>query len=413
MNAQKEFSLLGRLKYNGIPIHDVWRYTDTVTNKPYALLCANTSGMRIIDISDVQNPTEVASISGSITEAIDVKTWKNYAYAVSEFTSDSGIIFDLTDPTTPIKVGTFPGGHNIFISDSGYMYLSTPGIRIFDLNTSPINPVLVYSDNVCNGHDIAIVRNKLYDFTWNCGTKIYDISRPDTLVLLGSVPPNGINHHSGWVSEDDSYLFVCDELASTSSNDITVWDISNLSAPIMVDSFADPDAYVHNLYIIDTIAYVSYYRAGIRAFSVADPTNIKMIAEYDTDSSWSGPGYGGNFGLYVFTSDSSILASDERKGLYIFKLKDVSNNTLSVPKIKNKEIKIYPNPIQNDLTVLIEQYKNKNLIIYNTLGQVELTQKMNNKENIIHLHNLRKGIHFLQINDESGNIVLFKKIKKR
>ena len=70
--------------------------------------------------------------------------------------------------------------------------------------------------------------------------------------------------------------------------------------------------------MVGQYAYVSYYRAGFRVFSVADPSNPSLLDEYDTDPSVSGLGFGGNFGLYVFTSDGAILASDEENGLFIF-----------------------------------------------------------------------------------------------
>ena len=195
-HSQTTINLIGKLPYSGLPIHDVWGYTDS-TGTEYALLCASTSGMRIIDVSNPTNPFQVGTITGGGVQPIDVKTWKNYAYVVAESPSVTGKIIDLSDPTTPISVGTFPGGHNITISQNGYLYLSSPGLRIFDLNSDPVNPALVYTDNSCNGHDISIVGQTLYDFSDNCGTRIFDISQPDTLVALGVVPPSGIFHHSG------------------------------------------------------------------------------------------------------------------------------------------------------------------------------------------------------------------------
>ncbi len=380
VQAQDSITLVGKLKITNLPIHDVWGYRDSATNKKYALLCASTAGLRVIDLSDITKPTLAGSISGGGVRAIDVKSWKNYAYVVGESPLVSGKVIDLTDPTNPTKVGTFPAGHNITISDSGYLYLSSPGVRIFDLNNDPTKPALVYSLNSCFGHDISIVGTRLYDFSDNCGTRIFDISQPDTLVSLGTVPASGIFHHSGWPSEDGNYLFICDELAKPTENDITVWDISNLSNIVMVDSFNDPNAYVHNLYVIGNYAYVSYYRAGFRVFDVSDPTKIAMVAEYDTDSTLSGPGYGGNYGLYRFEPENYILASDEENGLYIF---NFSQLYLSVDenKIEHEPLNIYPNPGNN--YVVIEKDKvsfnsNSTIKIYNAVGVLIKDVKVDN-----------------------------------
>lgn len=341
--------LLGKLSITNLPIHDVWGYIDTTTGNQYALLCASDDGLRVIDVTDATDPQLVGSISGGGVEPIDVKTWGNLAYTVAESPSLSGKIIDLSDPSSPSQVGTFPAGHNITISADGYMYLSAPGVRIFNLNSDPLNPELVYSDNSCNGHDISIIDDRLFDFSDNCGTRIFDISQPDTLVGLGAVPPLGMFHHSGWASEDGNHVFVCDELASPSENDITVWDISDVQNPFLVDSFSDPAAYVHNLYVLGDYAFVSYYRAGFRVFDVADPTNISLIAEYDTDSTATGPGYGGNFGLYTFWGTDKILASDEENGLYIFSFQVTTGIEDRISNIR--EFSIYPNPATDQVVL--------------------------------------------------------------
>lgn len=248
VHAQDSITLVSQLPITGLPIHDIYGYTHPTTGVKYALLCASNSGLRVIDLSDLSNPNLVGSIQGGGVEPIDVKVWGNYAYVISESSLLLGKIIDLSDPTNPLKVGTFPAAHNITISDSGYMYLSAPGLRIMDLNIDPINPMQVYFDNSCAGHDISIIGNRLYDFPGNCGTRIYDVSQPDTLVLIGSLPAGGYQH-SGWTTEDINFLFVCDELAKPLENDITVWDISDLNNPIKVDSFADPSSYVHNFYV--------------------------------------------------------------------------------------------------------------------------------------------------------------------
>jgi choice-of-anchor B domain-containing protein len=367
-STSQTINFISKLSYTTIPVHDVWGYTDTVTGTPYALLCASNSGMKIIDISDVYAPVEVGAISGGGVEPIDVKTWKNYAYVVAESTTLTGKIIDLTDPTSPNVVGTFPGGHNITISDSGYMYLSAPGLRIFDLNPDPTVPVLEFTDNSCLGHDMSIVGNRLYDFSDNCGTRIFDISIPNAPSLLGTVSEPSAFHHSGWPSADGNYVFVCDELATPIQNDISVWDISNVSSPVKVDSFLDATSYVHNLYVVNDYAYVSYYRAGFRVFDIQDPTQISMVAEYDTDSSASGPGYGGNFGLYINTDNGLILASDEGNGLYLFSFSGLAGIEENASIVEHPLI-AYPNPSSDKIQLDI--YSENNQIIQLQLFSIE------------------------------------------
>lgn len=405
--AQDSISLIGRLNYSGIPIHDINRYVDSTTNIPYALLCASTSGMRIINISDPTNPVQTGTISGGGVNVVDVGIFKQYAYTVAEnITSTTGKIIDLTNPAAPVKVGTFSGAHTVYVTPNGYMYLESPGLRIYDLNPNPLNPQLVYNSPSCTGHDVTIVGNRLYDFSDNCGTRIYDLSQPDTLVLLGQIPSLGIFHHSGYPSTDGNYLFVCDELSSSTENDITIWDISNLSSPILVDSFSDPSAYIHNFYIIGNYAYVSYYRNGFRVFDVSDPLNIFLVDEYDTDSTLSGPGYGGNYGLYVFSPDGNILASDENKGLYIFKFSGLQTNIKEEQNLLDN-VKLFPNPAKNIINISLEAIDTFSPIeikIYNLLGKLIYSEIGSTSEVIINSSSWSNGLYTILIQQNKRSI---------
>ena len=369
--AQDSITLIGKLSYTGIPIHDVNRYVDSATNIPYALLCASTSGMRVINISNPSIPVQTGTISGGGVNVVDVGTFKQYAYTVAEnISSTSGRIIDLSNPAAPVQVGIFYGAHTVNVTPNGYMYLESPGLKIYNLNPNPLIPQLVYNDPSCIGHDVNIVGNRLYDFSNNCGTRIYDLSQPDTAVFLGQIPSLGIFHHSGYPSSDGNFLFVCDELSTPTENDITIWNISNPAAPILIDSFADATAYIHNFYIINNYAYVSYYRNGFRVFDVSNPLNIFIVDQYDTDSTLSGPGYGGNYGLHVFSPDGTILASDENKGLYIFKFSGLQTN---IKKDKNilDDIKIFPNPSNGNFFIeyLSKDNEAVNIKIIDILGR--------------------------------------------
>jgi choice-of-anchor B domain-containing protein len=401
VKSQDSISLVGQLTLPNIPIHDVWGYTDSVTNTRYALVGASDEGLRIVDLSDVNNPTLAGTINGSGVEVIDVKVWKNYAYVVGESSSVRGKIIDLSDPANPVKVGDFPSAHNITISENGYMYLSARGLRVMDLNADPINPSQVYFDNSCEGHDITIVGDMLYDFPGNCGTRIFDISQPDTLILLGELPTGGYQH-SGWPSADGKYIFVCDELAKTQENDITIWDISDLNAPFKVDSFIDPLAYVHNLYVINNYAYVSYYKAGFRVFDVSNPANMQLVATYDTDPNLSGPGYGGNFGLFMNWGTNTILASDENNGLFVFHFSGLKTG-LFEQKATETLFDVFPNPVSELLTIqgIKELNSNAKIQIFNVTGVLIQELKWDNLISV-NVKDYQAGMYYVVMNSNKG-----------
>ncbi len=313
-----KITLIGRSPTSGLPVHDVWRYTSPAGGD-FALLCAGEAGLRVIDLADKANPVEVGRIGGGAgLQATDVKTWKNFAYVVGEGPSPTGSILDLSDPSRPVEAGSFPSAHTLFISDSGHLLAADPGLRIYDLNANPLAPTEVFRKGGCQGHAVAVIGNRLYEFGYDCGTRIYDFTLPASPVLLGTVVDASFSHHSGWPSSNGSHLFVTDELAGVGDPDIRVFDIRNLAAPAYVGQLADPRSFVHNMYVAGDQAYVSHYRAGFRVLDVSNPTAITILDEYDTDPQMAGPGYGGSYGVHASGADGVILVSDESNGLFLF-----------------------------------------------------------------------------------------------
>ena len=297
---------------------DVWGYVDPNTGKEYALIGGLGQGagvMNIVDVSDPAVPVLTASVD---VGGFDMKVWKNYAYTVG---GGQGHIVDLSDPANPVVVGAFPSAHNIFIDDQGFLYLEAPGLRIMDLNAKPTNPTLVWSDSTQGGHDATVIGDRLYDFHGRSGTHIYDVTNRSAPQLLGSITLSSIQyHHGGWTTKDGAYLLLCDELSQDSTADITIWDVRDPSNPVLTAEIGDQMATVHNLYIVDDLAYVSYYTAGFRIYDISDPTAPRLVDEFDTAATEQGAGFNGAWGVYPFTPSGHIYVSDTANGLYVFAL---------------------------------------------------------------------------------------------
>ncbi len=310
-----DIRLLGKIEFQQ-RITDVWGYIDDA-GKEYALV-GFSGGIYIVDVGNPQAPVLVATV-GTVP-GFDVKVWQNYAYTVSDVRN--GGIIDLADPTDPKVVGSFPSGHNIFISDNGYMYLETGGLqlRIFDLNSDPMNPAQVWSGGPNDGHDATVVGNRLYDFAGFSGTNIYDVSNPVSPRLLGGISATFINfHHSGWPTEDGNFLFICNELAANGDPELTVWDIRDLANPMLVAEIDETQDNIHNLYIIGDFAFTSYYNAGFRIYDVSDPANLKLAGEFDTSPNVdTNTIFQGAFGAYPFAPSGNIYVTDFTDGLFIF-----------------------------------------------------------------------------------------------
>jgi len=329
--AQVGLELLGRASIPGTLATDVWGYVDANTNTEYAITGDFTDfqggNVTIFDLSDPSNPTQVSSITTVI--GFDVKIWDHYVYAAngafSSGTTNSSKILDIADPANPQVVGDFPETHNTFIDEKGFMYLTDgdhPGLSIFDLNQDPTQPQLVWDDEkTTQAHDAAVIRGRLYDFHGFDATYIYDVDDPQNPVLLGEVRNDGTFHHSGWVTDDDRYLFICDELAADPNPDITIWDISDLSNPVQVGEIADAQSRAHNLIVKGDNAFVSYYGAGLRVYNISDPIQPELLDEFNTNTTGGtgvGNGFEGAFGVYPFAPEGRIYVTDIDNGLSIF-----------------------------------------------------------------------------------------------
>ncbi|UNY99787.1 choice-of-anchor B family protein [Zhouia spongiae] len=334
-NPLPDFSFISQTDIPG-NIHDIWGFTKNgeeyavITGKNNESEAGNTT---IINISNPSNPNVVSTI---LTEGADVKLWKDFLYIAQGGITEGdppSAIYNISDPETPVFVGTFPAFHNIFIDRLGYLYVSgyhpnaaIPGseglnVSIYDLNNTPDDPELIWTapDNDQPSvpvHDMAVVNNKLYVFDIELSkVDIYNVIDRNAPVHLGTYQfTNNQKVHSGWPSTSEQYLYVCLE-EGAAGEDIIILDISDPAAAFMVGSIHDRNNTIHNLYVKGNRAYTSFYKAGLRVYDLSVPSAPELLYEYDTNG--SSPGLGA-FGVYPFSASGYISVSDVENGLLIF-----------------------------------------------------------------------------------------------
>lgn len=343
MSEAQTLELLGQAPITG-RVYDIWGYYDSTTAKEYALI-GSTDGLFIFDVSNPASPSQVSHMAS--VPGFDIKVFRKYAYCVTGSGGmNQGKIVDLTNPTSPTVVGSFNSAHNIFIKD-GYMYLEYPGLRIMNLNVTPLSPAHIYENNDGDGHDAAVIGNRLFDFHGYSDTKIFNIQNPASPVPLGTIDaPTIVYNHSGWTTEDGNFLFICDELSSNPTPDITVWDISDMQNMVQVGQFGEANATVHNLYVKGNYAFVAYYDKGFRIFDISNPSQMNVVKEYDPVAG-SKEGFGGSFGVYMYAPSGNIYVSDDDVGLLIFDFDSLHTNVTPVSNNVPDDFLLkqnYPNP---------------------------------------------------------------------
>jgi hypothetical protein len=141
-------------------------------------------------------------------------------------------------------------------------------------------------------HDTFVRDGVAFVCAWNSGVIIYDVGdgrsggSPDHPVEIsrlvtsdGGVPGGSAVHNAWWfhnpTTGERRYLFVGQEgpgtLIGSSSGDLHVVDVADLSDPHEVASLRVPGAGVHNFWMDEArqILYAAYYNAGVVALDVS------------------------------------------------------------------------------------------------------------------------------------------------
>ncbi|WP_068599343.1 T9SS type A sorting domain-containing protein [Vaginella massiliensis] len=88
--------------------------------------------------------------------------------------------------------------------------------------------------------------------------------------------------------------------------------------------------------------------------------------------------------------------------------------SLSVIENENLEIKIYPNPVNGNLTVNGINQDNVSLLLFDITGKIVYQNKLNVNQNKIEISvsNLEKGVYFIKIFNEFGKFLHSEKVLK-
>ena len=138
------------------------------------------------------------------------------------------------------------------------------------------------------------------------------------------------------------------------------------------------------------------FSSGVKAFNTVNNSNLFKIGLTEG----------------VLTNYFNGAVDDLKIYNYVLSEADISslynNNTLSSSDFtqNNLEVKLYPNPVSNNLTVITEQ-ENKTIKIYNIQGQKVKTS--NQKQ--INVSDLAKGMYLVKIQDNENSISTKKFIK--
>jgi len=353
--------------HRGIMVSDLWGWTDPDTGREYAIL-GRFDGTSFVDVTDAENPVYLGNLP--LTPGAhpnlwrDMKVYANHAFIVADNAGQHGMqVFDLTRlrdvSSPPVEFDAdavydgIASAHNIVIDDeSGFAYTvgnsgggTTCGgaLHMIDIR-DPEHPTFAgcYSDPTTgeNGpgytHDAQCVMYHGpdpdyagHEVCFNASENavgIGDVTDKENPTPISKATYPGVAYtHQGWLSDDQRYFYVNDELDELQGNvDGTrtlVWDVEDLDDPVLVNQYiSDNHASDHNLYVRGDYMYQSNYVSGLRIFDVSDPENPVPVGFFDTVP-WGEdkPGFAGSWSNYPFFESGIILVSSMREGLFILR----------------------------------------------------------------------------------------------
>jgi hypothetical protein len=114
---------------------------------------------------------------------------------------------------------------------------------------------------------------------------------------------------------------------------------------------------------------------------------------------------------YVYYKNSDTF----QRGFLISELEFEFVPGSSIDELQNGDIKIYPNPIDEYLEIDFSEKVNQgiyNIEFFDMHGRIVHSATLKNSRNKVNLSSLAKGIYLLKISDESGNVLVSKRVFK-
>lgn len=351
--------------------NDIWGWTDSLTGKEYAIMGLD-SKTSFVDVTDAANPIHVADIATRTQASIwrDIKVYKNYAYIVSEAYRHGMQVVDLhklrefdgkevMTLESDLDYTMFGNAHNVAINEeTGYIYAvgtSTcdGGLHVIDAR-DPLNLKFVtcvgrnvyevpenfkkttLRDGEAYTHDVQCVVYKGAD-TRFLGREICVASNEDTVNVVDVTDKNnpvqisvasykGVNYtHQGWLSEDQNFFFLGDELDETDLDINTktfIWDMRDLTQIKQHGDFvSSQNAIDHNMYSHNGYMYQANYTAGLRILDISDVENmnVKEVAWLDTMPENNKAEFAGVWSVFPYYKSGTVVVSGINGTLYVTK----------------------------------------------------------------------------------------------
>jgi choice-of-anchor B domain-containing protein len=318
-----------------------WSYIHS-DGREYALI-GITNGLAIYNVTNPAQTYRVAFIPGPTSTWHEMKSYRDWIYAVSENPNppNPGLqIIRMKDPEHPVLVSmyttNFQTAHTVSIDttrallvcngtrtwtgQSGY----AAGMRILSI-ANPEAPVELSSWPPGGGivpdsqyvHDSVIDGNVLYGSSVYVGiVRAFDVSNPAAPIPLEQWHYKGGFTHNSWPDASGRWLYVTDEVKG---EPLKIFDLAGPGPPRLANTItSNPEGVTHNAYVRGAELYLASYVDGTRVLDLSDPAHPAEFAWADT---WPGSSYPfySVWNVCPYFPSGTVIASDMQTGLYVYR----------------------------------------------------------------------------------------------
>jgi hypothetical protein len=254
----------------------------------------------------------------------DVWAYGNYAYLgtfddIACSLDFTGVhIVDISDPEAPSKVAFIPAKPGTRNNDVKVAHLETPHFS---------GEILVASNEPCGSVFLPRLHaNGVAAIPGQGGVSIWDVTDPiKPRALKQNYLDFGVHNTYIWQQGENAYMLVVDD---DNVQDLTIVDLTKPQSPRVVAVTGQLDwpddiaaefgdsaaAFLHDVWVQDDIAYLSYWDAGLVLLDVSDPATPVFLGDstYADPDPLSGEFPAGDSHVAVPNADGSrVLMGDE------------------------------------------------------------------------------------------------------
>ena len=287
-------------------------FNDLAIRDPYAFVAAE-DGLWIIDLADPSLPVAIAH-DVTETPCLSLVLKDDYAYLACP---QIGLrIMDISNPQTPSEAGIYDllGDSRDMVIVDQTLFVARSGLLILDIS-NPLAPVeisnfLVGTNNI---NEVAVAGDYAFLGVDNGNLVVLDISDPFTPTETGGYDPAdryGIGQEATAIQVQDNIVYLTTveppptPLAGDYIGDTWLIDVSDKENPALVSSISTSGA-PFDLSVNGGFAAVAYEREGLRLYDISNPATPLERGSYNPSEDIYGVAIAGDL-VYLYNNSLFI-----------------------------------------------------------------------------------------------------------